>query len=152
MIEEDRRSNPDAYATRYEEFQDKQASVSRMEKLLRKKREELQIRDSDAAATLDRMKNDRFYELLMNMRALLVRLRFRLRERKFEQANLEQAYRSQTMGVLYSSVNLLSADPSILLFQIRAPKITQTPPSRNAKVVCSSSLQNSTIDERKCSR
>lgn len=92
--------NPDVYASLTEEVDKKRAAIQRMRLSITTRSRQLQIKDPTSAAHLQKMKTNVFYEHLMNMRSLLVRLRFRLRERKFEQKNMERAYRSQMMGML----------------------------------------------------
>lgn len=104
---EEKARNPDVWATALEEIDQKRAGIGRMMKAVEKRTAQLQQTDPVSAAHLEKMRTNKFYDLLMNMRALLVRLRVRLRERKFELANMERAYRSQMMGE-HSSIFLLT--------------------------------------------
>ncbi|KAF9520071.1 hypothetical protein BS47DRAFT_1287649, partial [Hydnum rufescens UP504] len=72
--------------------------LSRLHRDIDSATNQLNLYDKTSAARLNKIKREPFFALQMNMRAVKARLCTKLRERKFELANLERAYRSKQMA------------------------------------------------------
>jgi hypothetical protein len=72
--------------------------LTRLQKDIDTATSHINLHDKVSAAKLNEIKKQPFFALQMNMRAVKARLCTKLRERKFELANLERAYRSKQMG------------------------------------------------------
>ena len=76
----------------------KELAISRLEARHKSKTAELNLGDPTSATRLERMKNDDWFRIQLNMRALKDRIVSKIREHKFEVANLDRAVRTQAMG------------------------------------------------------
>ncbi len=71
------------------------AKITKYKLLIRKKVEELGV---DELSDFQSLLNSKFLQLRMNARALKMRIRQRLRDRKFELDRLERSYRTAVNG------------------------------------------------------
>jgi hypothetical protein len=83
----------------------KEAVIARLESQIKSKTNKLKLGDPTTAAKLDKMKNDDWFNIQLNLRALKDRIISKIREHKFEVANLDRAVRTQAMGKLHSAVH-----------------------------------------------
>lgn len=78
----------------------KEAVINQLESQIKSKTNELKLGDPTTAAKLDKMKKDDWFSIQLNLRALKDRIVSKIREHKFEVANLDRAVRTQAMGKL----------------------------------------------------
>ncbi|KAF9515371.1 hypothetical protein BS47DRAFT_1262229, partial [Hydnum rufescens UP504] len=75
----------------------KDAAITRLETQIKSKTTELNLGDPTNAVKLEEMKKDDWFSIQLNMCALKDRIISKIRERKFEVANLDRAVRTQAM-------------------------------------------------------
>jgi hypothetical protein len=80
-------------------LEDAQKKVTQLQEIIKQKKGGLGV---DGRLSLQKLSTSKFLQLRMSARALKSRIRDRLRQRKFELALLERAYRHCTNGRLYT--------------------------------------------------
>jgi hypothetical protein len=106
--------NQDSASTRVLRFdlncalEAKDASIARLEAEIKSKTDALNLGDPINAAKLEEMKKDDWFGIQLNMGALKDRIVSKVREQKFEVANLDRAVRTQAMGEFRQRISIFS--------------------------------------------
>lgn len=97
------------------DIESKRATATYLDKQAEQMTSQLALTNQVAFEQLNTMKKDRWFELVMNMRALKARLIAKLRYRQFEVANISRVDRSSAMGKFSPLLQVLQLNLNLYL-------------------------------------